>query len=169
MTIMMRVQRTSLFGRKWTRRWWKISVNLVSTMPSLSEVNAYLIRSKSVCTKWPLDLLRSCLYLEYWLLFDVLPIMWTAYRGIINLINGFTSWWDQDFKFILLSLQGLLEINFLERIFMDSLEDYANHEIAEIDARNPNDSSISLFSWFTILLTQPHYTALHCPEIWNPR
>ena len=45
-------------------------------------------------------------------------------------------------------LQGSLQTKTFNsaRIFIDSLEDYAIQEIATIDARNPNDSSISSFS-----------------------
>jgi len=35
---------------------------------------------------------------------------------------------------------------FLERIFIDALEEYAKDKIAEIDANNPNGSSFSSFS-----------------------
>ena len=57
----------------------------------------------------------------------------TAYRGIINLINGFTSWWDR--------VHPSKSYFYLERIFIDALEEYAKNKIAEIDATNPNGSS----------------------------
>ena len=53
------------------------------------------------------------------------------------MINGFTSWWHQ------VHFQRLI---FLERIFIDALEEYAKDKIAEIDAENPNGSSLSSFS-----------------------
>ena len=51
-------------------------------------------------------------------------------------------------KFLKFNLQWSLQTKTFNsaRIFIDSLEDYANQEIATIDARNPNDSSISSFS-----------------------
>ena len=64
------------------------------------------------------------------------------YWGIINLINAFTSWWYQ----VRPSRESSNLTFNSARIFIDSLEDYVNQEIAAIDARNPNDSSISSFS-----------------------
>ena len=40
---------------------------------------------------------------------------------------------------------------FLERIFIDALEEYAKDKLAEIDEKNPNGSSFSSFSWFSLL------------------
>ena len=46
---------------------------------------------------------------------------------------------------------------FLERIFIDALEDYAKDKIAEIEAKNPNCSSFSSFSWFSLLPSSTLY------------